>query len=272
MTIARLQRSSTISPLDGAQGGGAPTQLSLREHAGCRPRRTGVERSRLGHCALGVLACGLSLASSAAAGEGAEPTAGTSPAVLEVRLLGGGAALELLHTDQSVYRSVPVVDYGALGGGLGLRLGMDLGSHAQLGWMGSISRYGRTTGFDVHDREAFTDELFQFDDSPDLWTPLGAYLELYPVPELGAFLGVGAGLGFVPPVARPRPGTFDATMYVAGFSLEAGYETSRSERHALGVFLRYAGWSGTESPLFTDFPEGIRIAELSIGIRLALRP
>lgn len=192
--------------------------------------------------------------------------------MVEVRLLGGGAALDLRHTDQSVYRSVPVVDYQALGGGFGMRVGMDIGRYVQFGWTGSVMKYARVGGFDVHDQEVFSDELFQFDDSPDLWAPVGGYLELYPAPEVGAFLAVGGGLGYVPPVERPRPYTFDAAMWMAGYFLEAGYESSRTERYALGVFLRYARWRGAESPLYTDFPEGISVAELSLGVRLARRP
>ncbi len=221
--------------------------------------------------ALGALCLGFSVASSAAAEDGAAPAARASSAVFEVRLLGGGAVLEMSDTDESLYLSVDVADYRSLGGGLGLRLGMDVGGYLQFGWTGSVMKYARAGGYTVHNQAAFDAELFQFDDTPDVWAPLGGYLELYPAPEVGAFLGLGFGLGYVPPVERPRPGTGDAPMYLAGYFLEAGYETSRSERFSLGVFLRYAGWSGGESPLYTDYPEGIRIAELSLGIRLARR-
>jgi hypothetical protein len=58
---------------------------------------------------------------------------------------------------------------------------------------------------------------------------------------------------------------------MAGYSIEAGYEIARTHSHGPGVFVRYAGWSGTQSPLYTDFPDGVNSRELTLGVRWTLR-
>ena len=58
---------------------------------------------------------------------------------------------------------------------------------------------------------------------------------------------------------------------MAGYALEVGYEMDRTRTHGPGVFLRYAGWSGAQSPLFTDFPDGVDSREITLGLRWTLR-
>lgn len=236
--------------------------------------RTVIPSGWLARLQLGAIALCLSLAGSAAA---EAPRAGSGPdsssLVLELRTFGGGAGLELRDTDQSVLnpRARAVVDFDAVAWGVAARGGWEGGSHVQLGGTVSVVSYWRAGELRVRDAVALGDELFQFDDSPNLWAT-GAFVELYPVKDLGAFVGLTLSLGYLPPVWAPRPGTIDAPMYLVGYALEAGYESSRSKPHALGVFLRYSAWTGGESPLFTDFPESLSLGELTLGARWAFRP
>ena len=220
----------------------------------------------------GVPLC-LTLAGSAAAQDGpAASAADGSSFVLELRTFGGAAALKLRSADESTLRTEAVVDFDAIAWGAGARAGWDLSADVQLGVTASIVKYWRAGKLEVRDPEAFGDYYFQFDDTPSLWAPVGAFLELHPVRDVGAFVGLALSLGYVPAVAHPRPNSNDAEMYMAGYALEAGYESSRSSPHTFGVFLRYCAWTGGESPLYTDFPEGLSLGELTIGTRWAFRP
>ncbi|MEO8184137.1 MAG: hypothetical protein ABI895_35405 [Deltaproteobacteria bacterium] len=225
------------------------------------------------HGPLGVLPLCLSLSGSAAADDGlAASAADRSSFVLELRTFGGGAALKLRATDESGSQTKPVVDFDAISWGAAARVGWDLGAHVQLGATASVAKYWRIGTLEVHDAQTFDDYYFQFDDSPSLWAPIGAFVEIHSSADLGIFIGLALSLGYVPPVARPRAGSSDAEMYMAGYALEAGYDASRSGPHSFGVFLRYSAWAGGESPLHTDFPESLRLAELTLGARWAFRP
>ena len=63
-----------------------------------------------------------------------------------------------------------------------------------------------------------------------------------------------------------------AFAYLAGCALEIGYDTDRCAPHVFGAFLRYGAWIGTESPLFTDFPDELSSGELTIGARWNFSP
>ena len=186
---------------------------------------------------------------------------------LELRAFTGGAALEHIS-----WEGPTIVELGAATLGVGARAGWFAGSHVQLGIAASVAKYWRAGKIDVRDAQAFNDEYWNFDDSPVLWAPFGAFIEFYPTQQRGFFFGVGAALGYLPAVANPRPNSIDIPFYTAGYSFEAGYEWSLSHGQGIGVLLRYTGWSGTESPLSTDFPETLSLADLTLGARWTFQP
>jgi len=223
-------------------------------------------------CCWLVLA-GLLLCTSAAADDGNSPNADEgSSFVFELRTFGGVARHRLSNTDESTYRAREVVDFDAVAAGVAARAGFDLSAHVRMGAALSVEQYWRTGKFAVHDAEAFGDEYFQFDDTPRLWSPIALFAEVHPWSDLGAFVGLNLGLGYLPPVAQPRPRTIDAGQYLAGYALELGYGSTRSSRHGWGVFLRYSAWAGGESPLHTDTPEGLTLGEWTLGGRWTFCP
>ena len=223
-------------------------------------------------CSWLVLA-GLLLCRSAAADDGSARNADEgSSFVFELRTFGGVARHRLSNTDQSTYRAREVVDFDAVAAGVAARAGFNLSAHVRMGAALSVEQYWRTGKFDVRNPEAFGDEYFQFDDTPRLWSPIALFAEVHPWSDLGAFVGVNLGLGYLPAVAQPRPGTIDAGQYLAGYALELGYGSTRSSRHAWGVFLRYSAWAGGESPLHSDTPEGLTLGEWTLGGRWAFCP
>lgn len=221
----------------------------------------------------GPALAGLFLCGSAAADEGqARHAHQASRFVLDLRTFAGVATHRLSVTDDTTYRSKEVVDFDAIAWGVAARVGFDASAHVRLGATASVEQYWRTGKFVVHDAEAFGDEFFQFDGTPRLWSPIGLFAEVHPWADLGAFVGLTLALGYIPPVTHPRPGTIDAGQYLAGYALEAGYGSRRSSPHAFGVFLRYSAWTGGESPLHTDLPEGQSLGEWTLGGRWAFYP
>jgi hypothetical protein len=223
-------------------------------------------------CCSPILAT-LFLCGNAAADEGrALHTHEDSSFVLDLRTFAGIATHRLSATDEATSRSKEVVDFDALAWGAAARVGFDASAHVRLGATASVEQYWRTGELAVRDAEALGDRFFQFDDTPRLWSPLGLFAELHPWADLGAFVGLSLALGYVPAVEHPRPGTIDADQYLAGYALEAGYGSLRSSSFPFGVFLRYSAWSGSESPLHTDYPEGQSLGEWTLGGRWAFCP
>ena len=223
-------------------------------------------------CGCSTALAGLFLCGSAAADETPAPPPSGSIFVLDLRTSAGIATHRLSVSDPSTYRAKSVVDFDAIAWGIAARAGGNVSRHLQLGATAALEQYWRSGKLEVHDAEAFEDEFFQFDDTPRLWSPIGAFAEVHPWADLGAFVALTLALGYVPAVAHPRPGTFDADQYLAGYGLEVGYGSRRSGPHAFGVFLRYSAWTGGESPLHTDLPEGWALGEWSLGGRWAFYP
>ena len=230
----------------------ARARVWLRSHSGCAWA-----------AALVVCVVGAASASSAQALEVAPASREAPTFSLELRALGGGAAVGLAADDE------PVVDFDATAFGLGARLGWFADPHLQIGATASIVRYSRAGEIEVRNAEIYADEFWLRETSYTLWSPIGAFIEMYPF--RGFSVGVSGSLGYVP-APTPPPGTITSTLYMAGYALELGYDTSRLERHGAGVFLRYAAWTGGESPLHTDFPDSIASSELTLGARWTFRP
>jgi hypothetical protein len=248
-------------------GGQRKARVLLRDDSASSPRTTPGLHSRW-PAALLCCSAALCLPRIATAGNDAEASAAPARRFsLELRAVTGGAALEHI-----AFEGPTIVELGAATLGVAARAGWFPDSHVQLGMAASVAKYWRAGKIHVRDAEAFNDPYWQFDDSPVLWAPFGAFIELYPTRERGFFFGVGAGLGYIPEVAHPRPNSIDIPMYTAGYSLEAGYDWSLSQRQGLGVLLRYAAWSGEESPLSTDYPEQLSLSELTLGVRWTFQP
>ena len=131
-------------------------------------------------------------------------------------------------------------------------------------------RYSRVGSLDVRDVATYTDKFWLSETSYTVWSPLGGFIELYTNADKGLFFGVSGSIGHIP-APPPPPGTITTSRYMAGYAIEAGYETSRLG-HGLGAFLRFSGWTGTQSFLFTDFPEGLDSRELTLSLRWTFRP
>jgi hypothetical protein len=166
---------------------------------------------------------------------------------------------------------VPVVDQYASTFGLGLRAGFPIGSHVNLGATASVARYSQVGELEVRDAAAFSDEYWLRETSYTLWSPVGVFLEIYPIKDNGFFFGVTGSVGWMPANSHLPPNTTDLGLIMAGYALEAGYELDRTEKHGPGVFLRFAGWGGTQNPISTDFPDGVDSRELTLGLRWTLR-
>jgi len=202
----------------------------------------------------------------------AEPTEPIEPASEdpvsffgELRLIGGGAAVGWKSND------TPVVDQQAATLGLGLRVGWPLGSHVHLGAAASVARYSRVGQLEVREEQTFNHPYWLRETSYTLWALPGPFLEIYPWKDEGLFFGLTASLGWMPANSNLPPNTIDRGLIMAGYALEAGYEFVRTQVHGPGVFLRYAGWGGMQSPLYTDFPDRVNSRELTLGLRWTLR-
>ena len=166
---------------------------------------------------------------------------------------------------------VPVVDQHAAIFGLGLRAGFPIGSHVQLGGTASVARYSQVGELEVQDAETFADQYWLRETSYTLWSPAGVFLDVYPITDNGFFFGLTGSLGWMPANSNLPPNTIDEGLIMAGYALEVGYELDRTSKHGPGLLLRFAGWNGTQSPLYTDFPDGVDSRELTLGLRWSLR-
>ena len=266
-------------------------QVLLRSHSHSHSHS---HRSRRWHSALGAGLAVLAVASGSSAAEGTAPrattaaedpaphaaTAAEAPAprsvdwvsfFLELRAIGGGAAVGWTSRASDGVTEVPVVDQYASTFGLGLRAGWPIGSHVQLGGTASFAGYSQVGELDVRDAEAFGGEGWLRETSYSLWSPVGVFLEVYPITGNGFFFSVTGSLGWMPANSNLPPNKIDEGLIMAGYALEAGYELDRTQKHGPGVFLRFAGWAGSQSPLYTDFPDGVDSRELTLGLRWALR-
>jgi hypothetical protein len=177
---------------------------------------------------------------------------------LELRALGGGSSVAWTQSGGAG------VDQGAVVMGLGARGGLSFPrAHLQFGVIASVEHYSPVG--EVQVRFAEPDDWLR-GNSYTVWSPAGLFFELYPFDGAGPFLGVSASLGYIPSIETKT--RLAGAMYLAGYAVEVGYDTDRSAPHVFGAFLRrYGGWSGRESPFFTDFPDELSSSALTIGAR-----
>jgi hypothetical protein len=184
---------------------------------------------------------------------------------LQFHSIAGGASVVL---DKG---NAPVLDYRAAVYGAGVRWSAVVRSSFEFGPMMSVLRYSRVGQVRVHDARTVAEEWY-FETSHTIWAPLGAFLEWYPVSDAGFFFGVSGSVGYIPPSSHPAYDRLDSTIFMAGYSLDVGYAPSRWEEVGLGVFLRYSGWTGAESPLHSDFPQGTTSRALLLGALVTFGP
>jgi hypothetical protein len=225
----------------------APAQVWLFDDSGRR------WRSALGCCVTMIAVAGKS---SAQESSGA-PETDSQHLSFELGALGGPASVTWTRSGGAVLeQSAAVV-------GLGARARLSLGSHVQLGICASVLHYSRLGQLDAQEAETFAGEYWLLETPYTVWSPIGLFVELYPLPHTGLFVGLSGSLG--------AAATGGDSMLLAGYGIEAGYESSRSHPHGVGVFLRYGGWIGTEA-LSTDSPDGLTSGELTLGVRWTFRP
>lgn len=189
----------------------------------------------------------------------------------ELRAIGGGAAVGWAGADSEGVNDVPVVDQYAATFGLGLRAGFPVSSHVNLGYTAAVARYSQVGELEVRDAETFGGEYWLRETSYTLWAPVGLFLEIYPIIGSGFFFGVTGSVGWMPASTNLPPNKIDEGLIMFGYALEAGYELDHTQKLGPGVFLRFAGWHGTQSPLSTDYPDKVDSRELTLGLRWTLR-
>jgi hypothetical protein len=188
--------------------------------------------------------------------------AASSGSSLELRALGGGASVAWTQSGGAG------VDQRAAVIGLGARGGLSFpGAHLQFGVIASVQHYSPIGQVRVHFGEP---DDWPRGNSYTVWSPAGLFFELYPFEGAGPFFGISASVGYIPSIETET--RLAGAMYLAGYAVEVGYDTNRSAPHVFGAFLRYGGWSGSESPFFTDFPDELTSGELTIGIRWSFGP
>jgi hypothetical protein len=208
-------------------------------------------------------ALGCCLALLAVAGESSALESSTAPEAhvpsfsWELRALGGPARVDWTRSGGAV------LDQSAAMLGLGVRGGGFLGSHVQVGASLSVSHYRRVGQLDARETEIFGSEYWLLETPYTVWSPIGAFVELYPLPNTGLFMGLSGSLGVTDTGVDP--------MLLAGYGIEVGYESSRSHPHGIGVFVRYGGWTGNNF-FFTDSPDTLVSGELTLGVRWTFRP
>lgn len=94
-------------------------------------------------------------------------------------------------------------------------------------------------------------------------SPLGAFIEIYPIDNAGLYLGASASAGLL---SLPDFADEDGAL-MAGYAAELGYDMSASGKQGLGLFLRYSHWSGLA--LFSDHGDELSANEVSLGARWA---
>jgi len=242
----------------------------VRRAYGCSNRRCLPKATLVVVWVLGASAGSLGSSRRALA---AEVVASGSPAVvtlaeppafaIDVRLLGGGAALSLTQTpDSSPYTERYVGDAAAATFGAGLQWGWFAGPCVQLGLAHSIVRYQWLGHYEVSSVSIDQKGYWDAESAYTVYSPLGVFVELRPGLDAAVFLNLSGSLGYIPSVEGQG-----GTILMAGFAIEVGHELGSVTKDGLGVFLRYANWAGTENPLHTDFPAGLTSHELTLGVR-----
>ena len=183
----------------------------------------------------------------------------------DLRLLAGGAALALTQSlDSDPYGERHVGDAAAATFGVGLQWGWFADRHIQLGFAHSIMRYEWLGNNDVTSVSAYEQDYWTDESAYTVYSPLGVFVEIQPGLDTRAFLNLSASLGYIPSVEGQG-----GTVLMAGVAIEVGHELGSVTKAGLGVFLRYAAWTGTEDFFYTDFPAGLTSHELTLGARFS---
>jgi len=175
---------------------------------------------------------------------------------LDLRLSAGGATAEYRQ------HSSGMVDLDALSASASLRWGGFIDPHFLLGYELLVGRHTDVGTPTVY--PAYFGELHpRPHDGYTIVSPLGAFAELYPIADLGLYLGASAsaGLLFLPDFADEGSGL------MLGYAAEVGYDLSGSGRQGLGLCLRYSHWWGLA--LFSERGDELSVHEVSLGARWA---
>lgn len=175
--------------------------------------------------------------------------------------LGAGVAS---NTYDESDRAVADFDAFVLGGGL--RLGGFVGSQVLLGFELDVLWGSGVGELSVRDPDFFSDG-YPRGDSYGYFSPLGVFVEVYPVQGEGFFMNVSGGIGLV---ELPDIGPGDYEAFMARYAFELGYELSGSGKLGPAVYLHFERWAGGETGLSTDYPDGLASTQLLAGLRWTL--
>ncbi len=176
---------------------------------------------------------------------------------LDLRLGAGVASVAYDDTGR------PVADFEAFALGGALRFGSFLNPHVVIGAELAAS-WGVGFGeLRVRDPSFFGPDGYPTDATYGSFSPLGAFIEVYPWQREGFFFGAAGGVGFM---GLPRFGDGEGGV-MARYALELGYELGRTGKRGAAVYLRHDRWAGSEIPISVERPDGIESRELVVGLR-----
>jgi hypothetical protein len=171
-----------------------------------------------------------------------------------------GAGLATVAYDDSDY---PVADFEAVALGAGMHIGGFIGPHVLIGAELALSWGAGVGTLRVHDPSFFSTQGYPTSATYGSFSPLGAFVEVYPWESEGIFVGAAAGVGLMDlPNFGPREGGV-----MARYAFELGYELGRTGKKGAALYLRYDRWAGAELPISTDYPDGIVSREVLVGVR-----
>jgi len=175
----------------------------------------------------------------------------------DMRLCVGAASAEFTESDY------PVADFDAVTIGGALRFAWFLGPHVLLGAELAGGWHGGVGKLSIHDPSYFTGKRLPDEANYGVLTPLGVFVEVYPLPGEGVYASLGGAIGFID---LPRFSHGGGGL-LSGYSLELGYELSRAAKVGPAPFVRYSRWAGEESPMASEHPDGLVSRELLVGLR-----
>jgi hypothetical protein len=178
--------------------------------------------------------------------------------------LGAGAATNTYDESDR-----PVADFGAFVLGGGLRLGGFIGPQLLLGFELDVLWGSGVGELSVRNPGFFSDNYdgYPRGDSYGYFSPLGIFVEFYPVKAEGFFMNVSGGIGIV---ELPDIGPGDYEAFMSRYAFELGYELSRTRKEGPALYLHFERWTGSETGLSTDYPDGMVSSQLLAGLRWTL--
>ena len=181
---------------------------------------------------------------------------GRSGFSFDLRLGAGAAAAQFTQGERDV------TAFSALTIGGAFRFGWFLNPHVFMGAEFASSWHTGVGRLTVQAPDYFLGDRLPSEATYVVVAPFGMFVEVYPWEREGFFVGVAAGVGGL---SLPSFSDADDGPLMAGYSLELGYELSRTTKVGPALFARHSRWAGEE--FFEEDPEGLVSRELLVGMR-----